>query len=133
MSEVMISKGHYTIVSWKEEQITPEGEMPMRRVAKVEKSFAGALEGSSTLTYHMVYHPNGTADFTGEEAFVGSLDGREGSLVLFHRGTFSAGVAEAECEVVAGGGNLSGVRGTLSFRNTHGEEAFAYMLSWRER
>jgi hypothetical protein len=80
--------------------------------AEVGYTYAGAVEGGSTLTYLIAYKPD-AAPVLGIEQFTGSVDGHEGSCVFRHVGSQDAGSVSAHLEVVPGmgTGGLEGLRG----------------------
>ncbi len=59
----------------------------------------------------MAYHPDKSAEFVGLERIKGTIDGRHGSLVLQHVGTFDDGAAKATLTVVSGTDELKGATG----------------------
>ena len=65
----------------------------------------------------MAYADSGDATFVGLERLVGSVSGRDGSLVLEHVGTFADGAARALLRVVPGTGTgaLASVAGNGDF------------------
>lgn len=75
--------------------------------------YAGAVEGSSTMTYLIAYKAGGAAPVVGFERFEGSVDGHEGSFVMRHSGEQDAGSVRAHLEVVPGmgTGELETLRG----------------------
>ena len=120
----MRAKATFKIVSWNEEAFDdPEGGPKLTQV-HVKKSFEGDLTGTGNLMYVMTYLDGGSASFSGFEKLVGSLDGRTGSFVLRHTGSYDGEKATAECEVVPGSGTdeLAGLSGTGGFSAGHAEE-----------
>lgn len=64
----------------------------------------------------MAYEPDKSARFVGLERIRGTIDGRHGSLLLQHVGTFEGGVAKAELVVISGTGDLKGTSGSGRFK-----------------
>ena len=120
----MRAKATFKIVSWDEEPFYETEAGPKLTQAHVKKSFEGDLTGTGNLMYVMTYLDGGSASFSGFEKVVGSLDGRTGSFVLRHTGSYDGEKANAECEVVPGSGTdeLAGLSGTGGFSAGHAEE-----------
>ena len=120
----MRAKATFKIVSWDEEPFDETEGGPRLTQAHVKKSFEGDLTGTGNLMYVMTYLDGGSASFSGFEKVVGSLDGRTGSFVLRHTGSYDGEKANAECEVVPGSGTdeLAGLSGTGGFSAGHAEE-----------
>jgi hypothetical protein len=82
------------------------------------KVFHGAWQGTSKgsmLTASSAGTP-GSAAYVAVERFTGSLDGRQGSFALVHRGVMSASGRELTVSIVhdSGSGELQGIAGRLS-------------------
>lgn len=120
----MLVKSTFKIAGWEEEPFDEPDEGPRLTRAHIKKSFHGGLSGTGNLVYVMAYLDGGSASFTGFEKVAGSLDGRTGSFVLRHTGSYDGGVATAEYEVVAGSGTgeLAGLTGVGGFSAGDGEE-----------
>ncbi|MDE0267649.1 MAG: DUF3224 domain-containing protein [Acidimicrobiaceae bacterium] len=117
-------KATFKIISWDEEPFDePEGGPKLTR-AHVKKSFHGDLSGTGNLMYVMMHLDSGIASFTGFEKVVGSLDGRTGSFVLQHTGSYDGEQATAKYLVVpeSGTGELTGLSGTGGFSAGNTEE-----------
>jgi hypothetical protein len=116
--------GTFEIASWDENPAleTEDGSKVTR--ANVVRSFGGALEGEGTIEWLMAYGDGGSAEFVGLEQVVGKLDGRPGTFVLQHVGTFDGETATADLLVVPGSGTgeLTGVEGRGSFQAGFGAE-----------
>jgi len=113
----------FKIESWEEQPLAGATEAPRVTRALVTKSFAGDLEGRSTLEYVLAYAADGGATYVGMERVEGTLRGRAGSFVLEVRGRFEQGSAETQWDVVPGSGTggLSGLRGRGRATATHAE------------
>jgi hypothetical protein len=83
--------------------------------ANVTKAYKGGIEGTSLTQWLMVYEEDGTAGFVGMERIVGTLDDKQGSLVLQHDGEYNGAKATGELIVVSGTNELNGVTGKGSF------------------
>lgn len=120
----MLANAKFKIVSWEEEPFDEPEDGPKLTRAHVRKSFHGDLSGTGNLMYVMVSLSAGEATFIGFEKVVGSLDGRKGSFVLRHSGSYDGAQATAEYEVVPGSGTdeLAGISGNGGFSAGHAEE-----------
>ena len=80
-------------------------------------AFSGGLEGEGTVEWLMGYGEDGTAAFVGLERVVGRVDGRSGTFVLQHTGTFDGKLATADVTVVPGSGtgDFAGIKGGGTF------------------
>jgi hypothetical protein len=102
---------NFEIEAWNEEPFDQQSGGAKLTRASVNKKYAGAIEGSSVTEWVMAYNPDDSAEFVGIERIQGSLDGRRGTVVLRHVGTFAEGAATAELRIVSGTGALEGARG----------------------
>jgi len=114
----------FRVTGWDEKPYDEiEGAAKLTR-ASVTKTFAGDIEGNSTVEYLMTHRADGSADFIGYERIVGRVGERSGSFVFKHEGSFVDGVARATCTVVqgSGAGDLAGLSGQGGFELAHAEE-----------
>ena len=104
-------KATFEIQGWDE---TPFAEWDDGKLTKasITKRYAGDIEGDAVLEYLLAYRADGTAGFVGIERITGTVDGRDGALVLQQVGNFAAGAAVATLTVLGGSGALDGVTGT---------------------
>lgn len=107
-----------------------DGGPKLTRVS-VTKSYDGDIEGEGTLEYLMMHREDGSASFIGLERVVGKLDGRSGSFVLQHEGTFEDGIAKAKYFVLSdsGTGDLQGLQGQGDFEAGH-QERYPFTLEY---
>jgi hypothetical protein len=105
----------FEIESWDEHPI--DEARPKVTRATVTKRFRGGIDGTSRIEYVMAYREDGSAAFVGIERVAGTIDGRQGSMVLRHVGSFESGAARASVEVVdsSGADGLAGVAGAGDF------------------
>lgn len=115
----------FQITGWDEKTTQDIGGGAKLTQAKVTQSYAGAIEGSSSIDYLMAYTVQGTASFVGLERLTGTFAGKSGTCVLQHVGVFAEGKARSAWSVVAGSGTeaLAGLRGEGSYVAGHGEPA----------
>jgi hypothetical protein len=101
----------FEIKDWDEQPFDEGVDVAKLTKAAVTKEYSGDVEGTSATQWLMAYRPDGSADFVGLERIRGTLNGRRGSLVLLHVGSYSAGVATATLTVVSGTDELTGATG----------------------
>jgi len=103
----------FSLKSWDEKPYNEiPGELKMTR-SSVAYTYYGDIEGESTLDYLMVYRADGSGSFVGLERVIGHIEGRSGSFVLQHTGTFNKTDVDSTFFVVprSGTGELAGLRG----------------------
>jgi hypothetical protein len=107
----------FEVKDWNEEPFDDATEAAKVTCAKVTKSYAGDIAGSSFTEWLMAYREDGSATFVGLERISGEINGKRGSFVVQHTGKFEDGAATAELQVVAGSGSegLAGVSGSGDF------------------
>jgi hypothetical protein len=119
------TKCTFQITGWDEKTYQEiEGSAKLSN-AKVAQSYSGAIEGTSSIEYLMCYSVHGTATFVGLERVSGTVDGKIGTFVLQHNGSFSQGEARSSWSIVPGSGTggLASLRGKGSYVAGHGEPA----------
>jgi len=106
--------GKFTVLSWDEDTYAELGNGGKLTKAHVTFGLTGDLEAQAEWDALMCYRDDGTASFTGYQRTDGVLGGRSGSFVIRGDGTFEAGVATTNWQVVDGSasGELRGLRGT---------------------
>lgn len=83
------------------------------------KTFSGDLKGTGTGEMLAARSAVPTsASYVAIERVTGTLDGRQGSFVLVHRGVMGDGVQQLEIQISpeSGSGALKGISGSLSLR-----------------
>ena len=85
-------KATFEITSWDETSLEEWDGGKITR-GSITKKYAGDVEGEAALEYLLAYRPDGTAAFVGIERITGSVDGRDGGLVLEQVGSFADGAA----------------------------------------
>ncbi|AEW93058.1 MULTISPECIES: DUF3224 domain-containing protein [Streptomycetaceae] len=121
--------GTFACDNWQEKPAAGEADNGVRTArASSVNIYRGLVEGTGHCEYTLVYRSGGDGVFSGYERITGAVAGRKGSLVLEHRGTFSATTISCALTVVPGSGTdeLTGVTGSGGFTASHGEEATAY-------
>ena len=105
----------FEIKGWDEQPFDEAVGVAKLTKATVAKEYTGDVEGTSATEWLMAYHPDKSADFVGLERIKGTIDGRRGSLVLQHVGTFEDRAAKATLTVISGTDELKGATGTGQF------------------
>ncbi len=124
--------GEFQVTSWDEDAYMDlEGSRKLTR-ASVTQNFSGDVAGQGRVEWLMCYQQDGSARFVGLQHIAGSLDGREGSLVVETIGDFDGGVAQGSWTVIPGSGTgeLAGLRGDGRFRAPMGETP-SFSLDYR--
>jgi len=115
----------FQITGWDEKTYQEiEGSAKLSH-AKVTQTYSGAIEGTSSIEYLMSYTVHGTANFVGLERVSGTVDGKTGTFVLQHTGSFSEGKARSSWSIVPGSGtgDLANLRGSGHYVAGHAEPA----------
>jgi hypothetical protein len=128
------SKCTFQVTGWDEKTYQEIGGGAKLTNAKVTQSYSGAIVGTSTIEYLMSYTVQGTANFVGLERISATVEGKLGTFVLQHAGSFSEGKARSSWSIVPGSGTegLASLRGEGSYVAGHGEPAqvsFTYSFS----
>jgi hypothetical protein len=107
-------KATFEVTGWDEHQFDRHAGAAKLTHAKVKRSYAGELEGTSVTEWLMAYAPDGAARFVGIERIEARMGDRDGTIVLQHVGTFTDGVAQADLVIVTGSctGDLAELSGT---------------------
>lgn len=113
----------FAISSWDETPFDELDDGSKFSRASFVKTYEGALRGRGKTEQLAAYLADGSAHFSAIERFRGSLDGREGTFVFQHIGTFEGGVVRATWTVVPGSatGELIGLEGEVVFEAGHAE------------
>jgi hypothetical protein len=110
-----------------------EGLPKLSRVSSTD-SFEGDVEGVGTLEYLIAYRDENSGSFAGLERVIGHIDGRSGSFVLQHSGTFEGRTVKGDWFVVPGSGTgeLHGLRGegVYEWRGQDGQQHVCYTLDY---
>ncbi len=85
----------FQVTNWDEAPVDERPGTAKVTRAAVTKTYDGDITGSSVTEWLMAYADSGDATFVGLERVVGTVSGRDGSLVLEHVGTFADGAARA--------------------------------------
>jgi hypothetical protein len=106
----------FEVTNWDETPFDDGVGVSKLTEALVTKKYAGAIEGTSVTKWLMAYAPDQTATYTGIERIHGTVDGKHGTLVLFHDGEFADGAATATLRVLSGTDELKSASGAGTFR-----------------
>jgi hypothetical protein len=101
---------------------------------RITETFAGDLEGESTVRALEVSGPQGEATMVSVQRFRGRLHGRRGEFVLEGREVVEAGRIRATWDVAPGSatGDLEGLRGRGGFEGEFGKGSRATLDYWFE-
>jgi hypothetical protein len=79
--------------------------------------YKGYLDGESTSNSLLTYLPDGTGTYVGTELFTGTIDGKQGTVVLQQVGGFDAEHIFGTWTITPGSGtgDLKGITGQGSF------------------
>ena len=107
----------FEVTTWDEHEYDRHAGAGKVTRAKVTKTYAGDVDGTSVTQSLMAYADDGTAAFVGMERIVGTIAGHDGTLVLQHVGAFQDGAATADLTVVGGSstGDFAGATGGGTF------------------
>jgi hypothetical protein len=102
----------FSVTSWKEESYSELGDTKLTTSA-VSYAYAGDISGESVLTYVMHYERKDCGTCYAFERFTGAVQGKTGSFVVEHRGTFDGVGVKGLLTIVPGSGtgDLTGIRG----------------------
>jgi len=115
----------FQVISWDEAPAAELAGGAKVTRAKVRQTYEGEMRGRSAVEYVMYYRGDGTAIFSGIELFEGSIQGKEGTVVLSHAGTYEGGFAQSQWQIVPGSGTgqLEGATGAGTYRAGHDMKA----------
>jgi hypothetical protein len=107
----------FDVKSWDETPFDHKDTLPKATRAVVTKDYSGDIDGTSTTQWLMAYGEDGSATFVGLERISGSFEGRIGTLVLEHAGTYGDGEARGQVAVIEGSGteDLTSAKGEGTF------------------
>jgi hypothetical protein len=117
------AKAKFQIAGWDEKTYDEIGNGAKLTQAKVTQTYEGAIKGTSSVEYLMSYAVDGTASFVGLEKVTGEVDGKSGTFVIQHVGSYSDGAARSSWSVLpgAGTGELANLRGEGGYGAGHSE------------
>jgi hypothetical protein len=101
----------------------------------IDKQFHGDLQGTSKgEMLSSMSREKGSGVYVAIERVTGSVQGREGSFVLYHTGTMSRGEQQLSIMVAtdSGTGQLSGLTGTMTIEIDAGTHSYGFDYSLPE-
>lgn len=118
-------KGIFQITGWDETPYLENADGSKQSLAKVTQNYSGSIEGSSVIHYLMAYESKHLAIFVGFETITASIEGKQGTFILQHKGKFENGIASSIFSVIpnSGTGDLSNIEGSGSFTSGAGGQA----------
>ncbi len=138
------AEGAFSVASWTEtkvyqvddETIEISGvEYPARGFnrADVGYTYTGAVEGSGQLAYLLGYIKGQQSPAVGFEAFTGSIDGHEGSLVFSHNGYHDEKGVHERLDIVEGlgTGGLATMSGYAEIHIEGHHESYPIVVHYR--
>lgn len=138
-TETHTATGTFQVTSWAEDKVytvddrTVEiggAQYPARGFSRADVSYAysGDVTGTGRLAYLIAYIEGAAAPTVGFEAFEGSIDGHDGSLVLRHDGEQDAQGVRERLDILAGlgTGGLETMRGYAEIDlSGHSDDGYA--------
>lgn len=112
------------IKSWDEKPYRelPDGTKWTRADVVLAGTSGELTEGSFEAL--MYYRADGTSTYVTLMSLTGTLDGREGTVILAGEGSFDGTTARGESRVVDATGGLTGLTGTAASSSTHADYPF---------
>jgi hypothetical protein len=110
----------FEVTSWEQSTYDEPADAPPLARATVTKRFKGDVEATSAAELLMCRPDDTSGGYIASERVVGSVDGRAGSFVVQHGATQEGPTAfDVYGRVLPGSGTgeLSGIRGTATFRH----------------
>jgi hypothetical protein len=126
-------EARFKLESWDEKTLF-EGEGGQKTThAHVVQSYSDGLDGTGVVEYLMAYVNESEAEYVGIERFEGSVEGRSGSFIMRHEGTFSKEGATSRCTILQGSGlgDLKGIHGTGHFPVSGHAESYPFEFSYQ--
>jgi hypothetical protein len=110
------SKSTFTIKNWKDELSDGLGSGTKMTRTRATQLYQGSISGEGVVEYLMYAGAGEVTHFSGFERISGALDGKAGSFIIQHAGTF-AGEPRSAWRVVPGSGTgeLEGLAGQGSY------------------
>ena len=107
-----------------------EADTEFSAVARLllDKQFHGALDGPSKGQMLAIGGEGGWGVYVAMEKVVGTLDGKAGSFVLYHRGSMDKNGQTLEVLVAPGSGTgaLAGISGNMGIKNDSGVHSYSF-------
>lgn len=127
-----VAEGEFEVTLWDaaEPWDEPGGDEPTLGRATVDKTFTGAIDGTSVAELITAQGPGGEA-YAAIEKFEGVVDGLAGSFVIEHGGHRAPGIEAAGFGFIvrgSGTGELTGISGTAGYR--HDESGAVLTLTY---
>ena len=110
----------------------PAADEPGAKLYRVEMThvYTGIIEGQGTIQYLFANNGSNQGGFVALEKITGQVEGRSGSFVLQHRGTFGDGPTHITMTVLpgTGTGDLQGLSGQAAMTFTEHLEHYPIHL-----
>lgn len=124
------AKGTIDHPKW-DEKPYHEAKPQKSTMAIVDVVFHGDIEATGNSRALMHYTDDANCHYSGHVIVEGTLGGKAGTFTLYEVGTYAAGLAESNWEIVkdSGTGALKGIAGKGSYSATH-DKTVHYELSY---
>lgn len=112
----------------------PAADAPGSKLYRVEMThlYTGVIEGQGTIQYLFANNNQNQGGFVALEKITGQVEGRSGSFVFQHTGTFGSGATLITMTVVpgTGTGDLSGLSGQATMEFTEHLESYPIQFDY---
>ena len=128
-----MATGSFTMKTWDEQSYGQVEGGPRIAHAHSTNTYTGAITGESSVNYVTLYlDGDATCLYRGYEQIEGTLDGRTGSFVLEHVGSWQDNKATTTWTVIEGSGTgeLAGLTGTGGYVAEHDVHETAVTLEY---
>ncbi|MEV4311943.1 DUF3224 domain-containing protein [Actinocrispum sp. NPDC049592] len=103
--------------NWEEQTFAEAGDGVKIAHAKMTFKYGGHLTGESNSNCLLTYLPDGTGTYVGSELFTGTIDGKQGTVVMQQEGRFDA-------EHISGTWTITPGSGTGDLKDTTGHGSY---------
>ena len=121
------AKAAFKNTAWDEKPYIEMGETSKMTRATVTMSYKGDMEGDTAQEFLMYYREDGTGVFTALERLVGSVGGKQGTVVFQHEGTFDPKAVYGKWTVIPNSGTdeLTGLRAEATYElSGHSDDGY---------
>lgn len=127
---MLVAMNKFECTTWEEQAYAEAGGTKIGD-AKMTFRYAGVLEGEGRSAGLLIYTADGSGTAVGAELFTGSLDGREGTVILETTNTFDAEGVTGTFRLVpgTGTGELAGATGHGGYEMKMGTYSTEYTFT----
>ncbi|TCO65176.1 uncharacterized protein DUF3224 [Actinocrispum wychmicini] len=121
----------FEAANWDEHNYVETEDGGKLALVKVNYKYGGQIEGETESRSLLTYLADGSGTFVGTELFTGTIEGKKGTVVFQHAGTFDAEhiVDNWTLAPGTGTGELEGATGTGSFDMKMGTPSVEYTFT----